>query len=151
MTRWRGVVAVEGVVTKDGRLIEPTALRWDIERGIPLVRAATDESPHSSLPIGFIETLERRERSPYGALIYAEGSLLPDRLPTCLDLSATVLSGEHDVAGWLPHLDGSGGGSVSNTGLDYPLALVRGELRQVVVGAQKVWDECVLEVLDAEA
>lgn len=129
MTRWRGVVAVEGVVTEDGRLIEPTAIQWNLDRGIPLV--VTTQADHRI--IGVIETLERRERTPHGALIYAEGSLLPDRLPASLDLSATVTSGFADIAG---------------ASVDYPLALVRCELRQVVVGAQKVWDECVLEVIE---
>lgn len=148
MTRWRGVVAVEGVVTEDGRLIEPTAIQWNLDQGIPLVAIPEGDDPYDRRMVGVIETLERRERKPYGALIYAEGSLLPDRLPACLDLSATVTSGERDVAGWLPNLDGTEGGSVSNSGLDHPLALVRCELRQVVVGAQKVWDECVLEVIE---
>jgi len=133
MTRWRGVIAVEGVVTEDGRLIEPTAMQWNLDRGIPLVVSTQAEHPYDRRVIGVIETLERRERSPYGELIYAEGSLLPDRLPAILDLSATVTSGEHDVAG---------------EGVDHPLALVRCELRQVVVGAEKVWDECVLEVIE---
>ncbi|AWY06786.1 hypothetical protein HOT47_gp79 [Microbacterium phage Quhwah] len=146
MTRWRGIVAVEGVATEDGRLIEPTAMQWDIDRGIPLVLPSTVAEPY--VLVGVIDHLERRERHPHGALIYAEGSLVSDRLPDRLDLSATVISGERDVAGWLPDLDGSAEGSVSNTGLDYPLALVRCDLRQVVVGAEKVWDECVLEVIE---
>ncbi len=133
MTRWRGVVAVEGVVTEDGRLIEPTAIQWNLDKGIPLVVTTQADHPYDHRIIGVIETLERRERTPHGALIYAEGSLLPDRLPASLDLSATVTSGFADIAG---------------ASVDYPLALVRCDLRQVVVGAQKVWDECVLEVIE---
>lgn len=132
MTRWRGVVAVEGVVTEDGRLIEPTAMQWNLDRGIPLVVTTQADRPFDHRIIGVIETLERRERTPHGALIYAEGSLVPDRLPDCLDLSAFV-----DAVTFA-------GGEV-----DYPDAVTRCDLRQVHVGAQRVWDECVLEVIES--
>ncbi|QGJ89486.1 hypothetical protein PBI_SMARTIES_83 [Microbacterium phage Smarties] len=134
MTRWRGVVAVEGVVTEDGRLIEPTAIRWD--GPIPLTRAWTqDDEPNTSPLIGYVESVERREREPYGALIYAEGTLLDtERLPDRLDLSATLT-----------------GVQIAGEGVDHPQAFTRGDLRGVTVGGEKVWDECVLEVIeDAE-
>lgn len=139
--RWRGVLAVEGELTSDGRLIEPTAIQWG-DDPIPLMRSVQADSRMSGIAdwsqplLGYVDSIERIERDGK-VLILGEGPLLGDQpLPDSLDLSAVVTSGEYDVAG---------------PGVDHPYALTKCRLRQVVVGAEKVWDECVLEVIeDAE-
>ncbi|QDP43609.1 hypothetical protein QDA09_gp72 [Microbacterium phage Tyrumbra] len=135
MTRWRGVIAVEGVLTADGRLIEPTAMEWDDKRPVLLTRASlAGDGDYGQSILGTVESVRREEREPYGALIIAEGELRDvESLPDRLDLSVVVTSGEFDVAG---------------EGTDHPLALTRCDLRQVIVGSERVWDECVLEVIE---
>lgn len=129
--RWRGVLAVEGEVTQDGRLIEPMALEWSPP--FPLVRAydADTRFDATDIIVGSVEQVERVERDDK-VLILGEGTLYHDP-PERRDLAVTVIAGEKDYAG---------------AGLDYPMALVRGDLRQVVVGGQRVWDECLLEVIE---
>ena len=68
--RWEGVIAREGEVTGDGRLIEDGALRWD-DLPIPLRVAFKDVGGHDGAEVcGRIETVERRE----GGDIYATGT-----------------------------------------------------------------------------
>lgn len=68
--RWEGVIAREGEMTGDGRLIEEGALRWD-ELPIPLRVAFKDVGGHDGAEVcGRIETVERRE----GGDIYATGA-----------------------------------------------------------------------------
>ena len=68
--RWEGVIAREGEMTGDGRLIEDGALRWD-DLPIPLRVAFKDVSGHAGAEVcGRIETVERRE----GGDIYATGT-----------------------------------------------------------------------------
>ena len=68
--RWEGVIAREGEVTGDGRLIEDGALRWD-DLPIPLRVAFKDVGGHDGAEVcGRIETVERRE----GGDIYAAGT-----------------------------------------------------------------------------
>ena len=68
--RWEGVIAREGEMTGDGRLIEDGALRWD-DLPIPLRVAFKDVGGHAGAEVcGRIETVERRE----GGDIYATGT-----------------------------------------------------------------------------
>ena len=68
--RWEGVIAREGEMTGDGRLIEAGALRWD-GLPIPLRVAFKDVGGHDGAEVcGRIETVERRE----GGDIYATGT-----------------------------------------------------------------------------
>lgn len=68
--RWGGVIAREGEMTGDGRLIEDGALRWD-DLPIPLRVAFKDVGGHDGAEVcGRIETVERRE----GGDIYATGT-----------------------------------------------------------------------------
>lgn len=68
--RWEGVIAREGEMTGDGRLIEDGALRWD-DLPIPLRVAFKDVGGHDGAEVcGRIETVERRE----GGDIYATGA-----------------------------------------------------------------------------
>ena len=68
--RWEGVIAREGEMTGDGRLIEEGALRWD-DLPIPLRVAFKDVGGHDGAEVcGRIETVERRD----GGDIYATGT-----------------------------------------------------------------------------
>ena len=68
--RWEGVLAREGEMTGDGRLIEDGALRWD-DLPIPLRVAFKDVGGHDGAEVcGRIETVERRD----GGDIYATGT-----------------------------------------------------------------------------
>jgi putative actinophage protein; putative signal peptide len=68
--RWEGVIAREGEMTGDGRLIEDGALRWD-DLPIPLRVAFKDVGGHDGAEVcGRIETVERLE----GGDIYATGT-----------------------------------------------------------------------------
>ena len=68
--RWDGVIAREGEMTGDGRLIEDGALRWD-DLPIPLRVAFKDVGGHDGAEVcGRIETVERRD----GGDIYATGT-----------------------------------------------------------------------------
>ena len=68
--RWEGIIAREGEMTGDGRLIEDGALRWD-DLPIPLRVAFKDVGGHDGAEVcGRIETVERRE----GGDIYATGT-----------------------------------------------------------------------------
>ena len=68
--RWEGVIAREGEMTGDGRLIEAGALRWD-DLPIPLRVAFKDVGGHDGAEVcGRIETVERRD----GGDIYATGT-----------------------------------------------------------------------------
>lgn len=67
---WEGVIAREGEMTGDGRLIEAGALRWD-DLPIPLRVAFKDVGGHDGAEVcGRIETVERRD----GGDIYATGT-----------------------------------------------------------------------------
>lgn len=68
--RWEGVIAREGEMTGDGRMIEDGALRWD-DLPIPLRVAFKDVGGHDGAEVcGRIETVERRD----GGDIYATGT-----------------------------------------------------------------------------
>lgn len=68
--RWEGVIAREGEMTGDGRLIEAGALRWDY-LPIPLRVAFKDVGGHDGAEVcGRIETVERRDNGD----IYATGT-----------------------------------------------------------------------------
>lgn len=68
--RWDGVIAREGEMTGDGRLIEAGALRWD-DLPIPLRVAFKDVGGHDGAEVcGRIETVERRDNGD----IYATGT-----------------------------------------------------------------------------
>ena len=68
--RWEGVIAREGEMTGDGRMIEAGALRWD-DLPIPLRVAFKDVGGHDGAEVcGRIETVERRD----GGDIYATGT-----------------------------------------------------------------------------
>ena len=68
--RWEGVIAREGEMTGDGRMIEEGALRWD-DLPIPLRVAFKDVGGHDGAEVcGRIETVDRRE----GGDIYATGT-----------------------------------------------------------------------------
>ena len=68
--RWEGVIAREGEMTGDGRLIESGALRWD-DLPIPLRVAFKDVGGHGGAEVcGRIETVERRDNGD----IYATGT-----------------------------------------------------------------------------
>lgn len=68
--RCEGVIAREGEMTGDGRLIEEGALRWD-DLPIPLRVAFKDVGGHDGAEVcGRIETVERRD----GGDIYATGT-----------------------------------------------------------------------------
>ncbi|QGJ92746.1 hypothetical protein QDA04_gp76 [Microbacterium phage Megan] len=132
MSRWKAVIAVEGRVTADGRLIEPTAIEWadEPQRRVPLVRSPqAGEGDHAV--IGWLDRLWREEGPSGEALVWGEGDLIAEP-PAKRDLSVIVISGEYDIAG---------------EGVDYPLALVHCRLQQIAVGADRVWDECLLEVV----
>ena len=67
---WEGVIAREGEMTGDGRMIEDGALRWD-DLPIPLRVAFKDVGGHDGAEVcGRIETVERRD----GGDIYATGT-----------------------------------------------------------------------------
>nr|DAT14088.1 MAG TPA: minor head component F [Caudoviricetes sp.] len=68
--RWEGVIAREGEMTGDGRLIEDGALRW-ADLPIPLRVAFKDVGGHDGAEVcGRIETVERRDNGD----IYATGT-----------------------------------------------------------------------------
>lgn len=68
--RWEGVIAREGEMTGDGRMIEEGALRWD-DLPIPLRVAFKDVGGHDGAEVcGRIETVERHD----GGDIYATGT-----------------------------------------------------------------------------
>ena len=68
--RWEGVIAREGEMTGDGRLIESGALRWD-DLPIPLRVAFKDVGGHDGAEVcGRIESVERRDSGD----IYATGT-----------------------------------------------------------------------------
>ena len=68
--RWEGVIAREGEMTGDGRMIEAGALRWD-DLPIPLRVAFKDVGGHDGAEVcGRIETVERRDNGD----IYAAGT-----------------------------------------------------------------------------
>ena len=68
--RWEGVIAREGEMTGDGRLIEDGALRWDA-LPIPLRVAFKDVGGHDGAEVcGRIDTVERRDNGD----IYATGT-----------------------------------------------------------------------------
>lgn len=68
--RWEGVIAREGEMTGDGRLIEDGALRWD-DLPIPLRVAFKDVGGHNGAEVcGRIESVERRDNGD----IYATGT-----------------------------------------------------------------------------
>lgn len=68
--RWEGILAREGEMTGDGRLIEDGALRWD-DLPIPLRVAFKDVGGHDGAEVcGRIEAVERHE----GGDIYATGT-----------------------------------------------------------------------------
>lgn len=68
--RWEGVIAREGEMTGDGRMIEDGALRWD-DLPIPLRVAFKDVGGHDGAEVcGRIETVERRDNGD----IYATGT-----------------------------------------------------------------------------
>ena len=68
--RWEGVIAREGEITGDGRMIEDGALRWD-DLPIPLRVAFKDVGGHDGAEVcGRIETVDRRD----GGDIYATGT-----------------------------------------------------------------------------
>ena len=68
--RWEGVIAREGEMTGDGRLIEAGALRWD-DLPIPLRVAFKDVGGHDGAEVcGRIETVERHDNGD----IYATGT-----------------------------------------------------------------------------
>lgn len=65
--RWEGVIAREGEMTGDGRLIEAGALRWD-GLPIPLRVAFKDVGGHDGAEVcGRIETVERRDNGDISA------------------------------------------------------------------------------------
>ncbi len=69
VARWSGVIAVEGLMTGDGRLIEAGALRWDGVLPLPLRWDREDDGAHlGAVVVGLIETVERR-----GGEIFATG------------------------------------------------------------------------------
>nr|DAU94800.1 MAG TPA: minor head component F [Caudoviricetes sp.] len=68
--RWEGVIAREGEMTGDGRLIDSGALRWD-DLPIPLRVAFKDVGGHDGAEVcGRIESVERRDNGD----IYATGT-----------------------------------------------------------------------------
>lgn len=68
--RWAGVLAVEGSLTGDGRLIEPGALRWgDLPLKLRYVKEDSGEHANAVV-VGLITNVERR-----GAQIWGEGTI----------------------------------------------------------------------------
>ena len=128
MTRFRGVIAVEGRVSNAGdrRMINRGAVAW--EAHVPLT---TDADGGHVKTIGVVSHIEREE-TPGGVLVWGMGYFDGDPLlPPLLDLSALVLSrqGDHEQEA------------------DGVLVVTRGRLAHVHVGHRKVWDECVMEVI----
>jgi hypothetical protein len=69
VARWSGVIAVEGVMTGDGRMIEVGALRWD-DLPLPLRWDIEDDGAHAgAVVVGLIETVTRQD----GGNIFATG------------------------------------------------------------------------------
>ncbi len=69
VARWSGVIAQEGVMTGDGRMIEVGALRWD-DLPLPLRWDIEDDGGHSgAVVVGLIETVTRQD----GGNIFATG------------------------------------------------------------------------------
>src|SRR5690625_1247851 len=69
--RWSGVIAVENLLTGDGRLLETDSLRWE-SLPLPIRTVKEDSGAHDgAVVIGLIETIERRE----GGEIWGEGSI----------------------------------------------------------------------------
>src|SRR5690625_223734 len=69
--RWSGVIAVENLLTGDGRLLETDSLRWE-NLPLPIRTVKEDSGAHDgAVVIGLIETIERRE----GGEIWGEGSI----------------------------------------------------------------------------
>lgn len=68
IARWSGILATEGEVTGDGRMVEPGAWTWG-DLPIPLRWDEEDDGAHAgAVVVGLIETVERR-----GADIFATG------------------------------------------------------------------------------
>jgi hypothetical protein len=68
MADWSGVIAIEGELTGDGRLMEPGALYWD-DASITLLWDRTD-GDHSGMVVGTVTRIWRD-----GDRIMAEGDL----------------------------------------------------------------------------
>lgn len=67
--RWAGVLAVEGVMTGDGRYIEEGALRWET-LPVPLRAVRQDVGGHDGAEVcGRIDSVERRD----GGVVWGEG------------------------------------------------------------------------------
>lgn len=70
LSRWEGVIGMEGVPTGDGRLIQAEALTWDADPG-PIRLVLEDNGAHDgAVAVGRITAIERRE----GGAIWAEGT-----------------------------------------------------------------------------
>lgn len=136
MKRWRGIIAIEGRLTEDGRYIERDALTW--ETPLPLCRPNAREDESWSTPIiGSVESIERIDKGEF-VLVAATGTLHSDP-PERLDLAVTVLAGEHDYVE--PEVDSI---------FPFAVRLTAGRIANLYVGGQRVWDECVLEVIGDE-
>src|SRR5690625_6052657 len=68
--RWSGVIAVENLLTGDGRLLETDSLRWE-NLPLPIRTVKEDSGAHDgAVVIGVIETIGGRE----GGEVWGEGS-----------------------------------------------------------------------------
>lgn len=70
VARWSGVLWIEGVMTGDGRMLEPGSMRWEAEDlPLPFRWDIEDDGAHAgAVVVGLIETVERR-----GSDIFATG------------------------------------------------------------------------------
>lgn len=129
MRRWRGVIAVEGRVSEDGRLVEPMALAWD--GPLPLYYGGTHPEQWSTPIIGTVEHIERVVTDAGPVLLLGDGPLFGE-MPEESDLgvsvdSVTFISGE----------------------LTDTFTVRHARIRAVWLGSPRIWDECVCEVYDA--
>jgi hypothetical protein len=93
MPDWKGVIAVEGEVSSDGRLLRPGALTW--ETPLPLY-APTEDDPWSRPIIGTVQHIARVIGEDGRNLIYASGvswSPWPADLGPCV----SSVNGEYDT------------------------------------------------------
>lgn len=117
--RWRGVIALEGVTTTDGRRITPGALTWTLPRSLL-------KDGLVPFPVGTVDTITREENGR----IVATGTIDRGALSAVENGLAVTLS-EMEV----------------QTPRDDVLTITAGEILGVYLSDLPAWTECRLEVI----
>lgn len=120
--KWRGVIAVEGEHTVDGRFIEQDALNWDLDEPLPVVQWI--DGTYDWNRIGWIETIERD-----GGLIRATGTLDTKPVGNACEMGADSMVLSDDET---PHVQ-------------------EARIRYVAIGERPAWPQCTEFVIEDES